>query len=107
LTVPTPIQLKAIPIGLAGQDIIGIAQTGTGKTLAFAIPIVQRLAQIRGRALVLVPTRELAIQVEDTIKKVAAPAGMGSVVLIGGESMLLQIHAMHCSAYIGRSRPHA
>jgi len=92
--VPTPIQIKAIPIGLAGTDIIGIAQTGTGKTLAFAIPIVQRLAQIRGRALVLVPTRELAIQVEETIKKIAGPSGMGSVVLIGGESMLLQIHAM-------------
>ena len=65
-TVPTPIQHKAIPIAAEGKDIIGIAQTGTGKTLAFAIPIIQRLSQRKGRCLVLVPTRELAIQVDET-----------------------------------------
>ena len=64
---PTPIQLEAIPLALAGRDLIGSAQTGTGKTAAFMLPILQRLAQ-RGarpalRALILVPTRELAEQV--------------------------------------------
>ena len=61
---PTPIQHKAIPIALEGQDIIGIAQTGTGKTLAFGIPMIQRLAQVKGQGLVLLPTRELAIQAQ-------------------------------------------
>ena len=50
-TVPTKIQYQAIPIGLQGQDVMGIAQTGTGKTMAFGIPVIQRLAQIKGRAL--------------------------------------------------------
>ena len=62
-TIPTPIQHKAIPIAIEGKDIIGVAQTGTGKTLAFAIPTIQQLAQKKGRCLVLVPTRELALQV--------------------------------------------
>ena len=61
--VPTPIQLKAIPPALEGKDIIGIAQTGTGKTHSFAIPMVQILAQKKGIGLVLAPTRELAIQI--------------------------------------------
>ena len=53
-TVPTKIQFQAIPIGLQGQDVMGIAQTGTGKTIAFGIPLIQRLAQIKGRALIVV-----------------------------------------------------
>jgi len=89
--VPTPIQFKAIPIGIEGKDIIGIAQTGTGKTLAFGIPMVQRLAQRPGRGLVLVPTRELAEQVDEAIQKIGNPLGMRSAVLIGGASMHLQI----------------
>ncbi|MBX7148548.1 DEAD/DEAH box helicase [bacterium] len=88
---PTPIQEQSIPVGLEGKDIIGIAQTGTGKTLAFSIPLVQRLQQLPGRALVLVPTRELAIQVNDTMKLLAKPMGLTSVVLIGGESMNRQV----------------
>ena len=68
-TVPTPIQLKAIPIAMEGKDVIGIAQTGTGKTLAFGLPMIQRLQQSGGRGLVIVPTRELAIQVEETLLK--------------------------------------
>lgn len=91
---PTPIQHKAIPIGLEGKDIIGIAQTGTGKTLAFGIPMIQRLAQMRGRGLVLVPTRELALQVEESISKVGGPFGMRTAVLIGGASMYLQLSAL-------------
>jgi ATP-dependent RNA helicase RhlE len=96
-TVPTPIQHKAIPILNEGKDIIGIAQTGTGKTLAFGIPTVQHLAQRKGRALVLVPTRELAIQVEETIKKIAAPFGLKTAVLIGGASMFLQVNALRAN----------
>lgn len=93
-TVPTPIQHKAIPIAAEGKDIIAIAQTGTGKTLAFAIPVIQRLSQGRGNCLVLVPTRELALQVDETFQKLAPLFGMRSAVIIGGASMLLQIQAL-------------
>lgn len=93
-TVPTPIQHKAIPPGIEGKDIIGVAQTGTGKTLAFAIPIIQQLAQRKGRALVLVPTRELAIQVDETFQKLTPLFGMKTAVLIGGASMHLQLQAL-------------
>ena len=93
-TIPTPIQHKAIPICIEGSDIIGVAQTGTGKTLAFAIPIIQRLAQRKGRALILVPTRELAIQVDEVFRKLAPIFGMRTVVLIGGASMHNQLQAL-------------
>ena len=66
---PTPIQHKAIPIVLEGKDIMGVAQTGTGKTMAFGIPTIQRLAAEGGQALILVPTRELAIQVDEALAK--------------------------------------
>ena len=92
--VPTPIQYKAIPIGIAGQDIVGIAQTGTGKTLAFGLPMVQRLAPGLKRGLVLVPTRELALQVEETLNKIGQQLGLRTVVLIGGASMYLQVQAL-------------
>ncbi len=91
---PTPIQYKAIPPAIEGTDIIGIAQTGTGKTLAFGIPIVQSLAQKKGKALILTPTRELAIQVEESIHAVAHPFGLKSAVLIGGAPMHSQIMAL-------------
>ncbi|MGB2599669.1 MAG: DEAD/DEAH box helicase, partial [Candidatus Omnitrophota bacterium] len=84
---PTPIQHKAIPIAVEGADIIGVAQTGTGKTLAFAIPIVQRLSISKGQCLVLVPTRELAIQVDETFQKIAPLFGIRTVVIIGGVPM--------------------
>lgn len=93
-TVPTPIQHKAIPIGIEGKDVVGVAQTGTGKTLAFSIPIIQRLALRKGRALILVPTRELAIQVDETFQKLAPIFGIRTVVLIGGASMHLQLQAL-------------
>ena len=89
-TIPTPIQQKAIPKAIAGEDIVGIAQTGTGKTLAFAIPILQRLAQVQGRALILLPTRELAIQVDEEIFKVGQTMNMKTAVLIGGEPIRRQ-----------------
>lgn len=87
---PTPIQRKSIPIGLEGKDIIAIAQTGTGKTLGFGIPMIQRLARIEGRGLILVPTRELALQVDEQLLAVGGPLGLRTAVLIGGASMLLQ-----------------
>ena len=90
-TTPTPIQRKAIPIAIEGKDVIGIAQTGTGKTIAFGIPLIQRLAQQKGRGLILVPTRELAIQVNDALKKLARVFSLETTVLIGGESMMLQL----------------
>ena len=90
----TPIQHKAIPIALDGKDFIGIAQTGTGKAMAFVIPIVQNLVQNNSLALILVPTRELAMQVEQSAAKIARPFGMKSVVLIGGASISAQIKAL-------------
>lgn len=90
-TTPTPIQSKAIPLAINGQDVIGIAQTGTGKTIAFGIPMIQNLSKERGRGLVLLPTRELAIQVNDTLKQFTRKFNMGTALLIGGESMLNQV----------------
>ena len=91
---PTPIQYKAIPIGLDGKDIIGIAQTGTGKTLAFAIPILQLLPKIKGKALVTLPTRELALQVGEAFKKFSHLFGLKIAVLIGGGSMGQQMREL-------------
>ncbi|MBU2541130.1 MAG: DEAD/DEAH box helicase [Candidatus Omnitrophica bacterium] len=93
-TVPTPIQHKVIPIAIEDKDIIGVAQTGTGKTLAFAVPIIQRLSQRKGRALILTPTRELAIQVHDVFQKIATSFGINTAVIIGGASMGLQLKAL-------------
>jgi len=92
--VPTPIQLQSIPVGIEGKDIIGLAQTGTGKTLAFGIPLIQRLECLPGRALILLPTRELAQQVEEVIAQLGRAYGIGSVVLIGGDSMMRQRQAL-------------
>lgn len=86
-TTPTPIQNKAIPVASEGHDMVGIAQTGTGKTIAFAIPMIQRLAAKEGKGLVLVPTRELALQVAEVVKQFAPLLGMQTAVVIGGESL--------------------
>lgn len=92
-TVPTPIQEKSIPLALEGKDMIGIAQTGTGKTLAFGIPMIQ--AALRGKhGLVVLPTRELASQVNEVFHKIGAPLGMRTAVLIGGEPIHRQILAL-------------
>jgi len=87
LTTPTPIQEKSIPIALDGKDMVGIAQTGTGKTLAFGLPMIQRLGLHKGRGLIILPTRELALQVDETFRKVASRLGLRTAVLIGGASM--------------------
>ncbi len=91
ITVPTPIQEKAVPLALAGSDVIGIAKTGTGKTLAFGIPIIQGILNTGGRALVVVPVRELALQVDEALKKICAVFGIKTAALIGGADMENQV----------------
>jgi ATP-dependent RNA helicase RhlE len=90
-TVPTPVQQAAIPPAIEGKDILGIAQTGTGKTLAFGIPMIQLLLKGPGRALILVPTRELALQVDATLRKLGNPFDIRSVIVIGGMMMDMQV----------------
>ena len=81
---PTPIQQQAIPVAIQGKDLVGVAQTGTGKTLAFGIPMIQRLHGVKNRGLIVLPTRELALQVDEALRKVGADLGLRTVVLIGG-----------------------
>jgi ATP-dependent RNA helicase RhlE len=82
---PTPIQQQCIPIAIEGKDIIGIAQTGTGKTMAFGIPMLQSLAQHKTKGLIVVPTRELALQVDQALQQFGHSIGLKTAVLIGGE----------------------
>ncbi len=98
-TKPTPIQLKAIPVAIDGKDVIGVAQTGTGKTLAFGVPMIQRIARVKGKGLVVLPTRELALQVEEVFASIGKHLGLRTAVLIGGASMEPQIRAI-------RNKPH-
>jgi superfamily II DNA/RNA helicase len=85
---PSPIQDQAIPAGLAGRDVIGIASTGTGKTAAFALPILQRLIrEPSAAALIIAPTRELAQQIEDECRELAKNSGLLGALLIGGTNM--------------------
>lgn len=93
-TEPTPIQRQSIPITIKGKDLIAIAQTGTGKTLAYGIPMIQRLAQIKGRGLVITPTRELALQVDEALNDVGRSLGLRTTVLIGGTSMANQLRSL-------------
>ncbi|MCX6741274.1 MAG: DEAD/DEAH box helicase, partial [Candidatus Parcubacteria bacterium] len=86
-------------------DVIGIAQTGTGKTHAFAIPMVQRLAQKNGVGLVLAPTRELAIQIDEAFEGIAYPFGMRTACLIGGAPMFGQVQALRKSPRIVIATP--
>ncbi len=97
LTKPTPIQNEAIPVALDGSDVIAVAQTGTGKTLAFTLPALTRLAngkRGRTRMLVLTPTRELAQQVEKVIAPLGKPLGLRSVCVFGGVGMEPQTRAL-------------
>ena len=103
--IPTPIQLKAIPLAIEGKDIIGIAQTGTGKTHAFAIPMVQRLLQIKGKGLILAPTRELAIQIDEAFQGIAYPFAMKTACLIGGAPMYGQIQALRRNPRVVTATP--
>ena len=94
---PTPIQLQAIPPALEGRDVLGIAQTGTGKTLAFALPSLMRIAagaRAHNAMLVLAPTRELAIQVQSVMEPLARTVGLRSVCVYGGAAMVSQTEAL-------------
>src|SRR4051812_13588382 len=89
-TTPTPIQSQAIPIVLGGTDLLGCAQTGTGKTAAFAIPILQLLSANKShdkkrkiRSLIVTPTRELAIQIEESFKNYGRHTGLVCTVIFG------------------------
>ncbi|WP_147651637.1 DEAD/DEAH box helicase [Vulcaniibacterium gelatinicum] len=100
-TTPTPIQAEAIPLALAGHDLLGGAQTGTGKTAAFGLPLLNRLAKQapgngsrRPRALVLVPTRELAVQVADSLRGYGRHIRMGVATIFGGAGMGPQVEAL-------------
>ncbi|MDD5454112.1 MAG: DEAD/DEAH box helicase [Candidatus Ratteibacteria bacterium] len=97
---PTPIQRQAMPIAIQGKDVVGIAQTGTGKTIAFGIPMLQRLLQTKGMGLVVVPTRELAIQVDEALHQVGADMRLKTAVLIGGTQIRPQIQALNRNPHI-------
>jgi ATP-dependent RNA helicase RhlE len=104
---PTPIQAGALPAGLAGKDVLGIAQTGTGKTAAFALPILQAMATVSlrprrfaTRALILSPTRELAVQIEQEFKKFGTGLGLNTVLIVGGVGRTGQVNRMSRGADI-------
>jgi ATP-dependent RNA helicase RhlE len=101
MATPKPIQAQAIPAQLAGQDILGIAQTGSGKTAAFALPILQKILTIgdkrkgkTARALIRAPTRELAVQIEETFRTLAKGAHISTALVLGGVSRIAQINKM-------------
>ena len=94
-TQPTPIQARAIPPALAGKDVIGCAATGTGKTAAYVLPLVERFAGRKGTfGLVLAPTRELVLQIAEPVRFFAEPRGLTHAVVIGGEDMAAQVEAL-------------
>ncbi len=96
-TTPTPIQEKAIPVAIAGQDLIGTAQTGTGKTAAFVLPIVNKLLtgqRRRARALIVTPTRELAEQIHETVLHFTKGTGLRCVTIYGGVGATPQVRAL-------------
>ncbi|HTM70956.1 MAG TPA: DEAD/DEAH box helicase [Luteimonas sp.] len=106
-TAPTPIQAQAIPLALAGHDLLGGAQTGTGKTAAFGLPLLQRLSKQtpakgprKPRALVLVPTRELAVQVADSIKTFNRHLHLNVTTIYGGAGMGPQVDNLRRGADI-------
>tara|TARA_A100000171_G_scaffold49476_1_gene58627 strand:- start:3370 stop:4695 length:1326 start_codon:yes stop_codon:yes gene_type:complete len=107
-TAPTPIQRKAIPIALAGHDLLGIAQTGTGKTAAFVLPILMKLKYAQGdhaRALILAPTRELVMQIEDNARELSRYTDLRIVSLYGGLGPKHQIETIEKGVDIIVSTP--
>ncbi|HVV66776.1 MAG TPA: DEAD/DEAH box helicase [Candidatus Saccharimonadales bacterium] len=108
---PTPIQDQTIPPALEGKDIIGIADTGTGKTAAFSIPVLQGVMMTNARALIIAPTRELAQQIDVELSVIAAGSNLRSAVLIGGSNMAPQLRDLRTGARIvvgtpGRIKDH-
>lgn len=105
-SAPTPIQSQAIPQILSGRDVIGIANTGTGKTAAFLIPLIHKIYNDKGeRALIIAPTRELAVQIQDELKSFAKGLGVFSALLIGGLSMKRQIGDLRQSPHVVVATP--
>ncbi len=101
LKTPTSIQHKAIPAAIEGKDIIGIAQTGTGKTLAFGIPLVQQILKAeKGKGLIILPTRELALQVNEAIQKIGRGFGIKTAVLIGGTPAYHQVRTIRDDPHV-------
>ncbi|MFH1254961.1 MAG: DEAD/DEAH box helicase [bacterium] len=100
LSEPTPIQIKSIPVALSGKDMIGVAQTGTGKTFAFGIPMIERLMLDRGQGLILLPTRELAMQVDENLKKLGSKLGLRTAALIGGQAIGAQVQSLRRNPHI-------
>ena len=106
-TTPTPIQAQSIPSLLQGRDLLGVAQTGTGKTASFVLPILHRLVEANAmparkcpRALILAPTRELALQIHESIQSYARFTDVRSIVVFGGVPMPKQIKALNAGAQI-------
>ncbi len=98
---PTPIQTHAIPYGLDGEDVLGLAQTGTGKTLAFGLPLLNQLMEMKGqpapktvRSLILAPTRELAGQIKDSLIPLVAGTPIKVGVVVGGAGINPQINRL-------------
>jgi ATP-dependent RNA helicase DeaD len=105
--VATPIQARAIPVGLGGGDVIGMAHTGSGKTAAFGIPIVERLdpAGPSVQALVLCPTRELCVQVHEEMTRIGVRSGIRSVAIYGGDSMRRQLDVLKSGPHVVVATP--
>lgn len=102
-THPTPIQAEAIPLVVEGRDLVGLAQTGTGKTAAFVLPILQKLSGSKekgAKALILAPTRELAEQINDVIKELAPRSGLKSITIYGGVSHARQVSELRAKPQI-------
>jgi ATP-dependent RNA helicase RhlE len=100
-TIPTPIQARAIPALLSGRDLLGIAQTGTGKTAAFGIPLLQKLSiglvppqPKQAKALILAPTRELAVQIEESLRTYGRFLNLKLTVILGGVNQNTQVRNM-------------
>ena len=106
---PTPVQELAIEPALAGRNVVATAQTGTGKTLAFVLPLVQSLLSERGpkgvRAVILSPTRELAIQINETFAKIAHGTGIRSAIVVGGVGENPQLQAIRKGAQVVIATP--
>lgn len=100
LAEPTPIQRQTIPIVIEGKDVLGIAQTGTGKTYAFGIPLIQRIAQIKKQALIVLPTRDLADQVHESLSALGKRFKLRTAVVIGGASQRQQTRSLARSPHV-------
>ena len=102
VAVPTPVQERTIPLIMAGKDVIGQAQTGTGKTLAFVLPILEKVDPLREevQALILTPTRELAIQITDEIRKLAPAVGATVLAAYGGQDVEGQIRKLKTAPHV-------